>query len=229
MIKTAWELPIVDFEAELEKLLAGEQEPLPLFELAEVLAENRAVLEAVNKRQADVSLQVEEIYDLVKDADTRELQGVLNTERSRAQQLLGAAVGLSDLLEYFCVYAGQSGSAELEHQGRLLWQNSRRILEGCGITRLGEAGQPLDPALHTVQSVAASEFPRETVAQVLQSGYRYLGRVARKAVVVLSTGASPAATETETDTETEMEGVIVEDINTETEMEDTEYEQNCWD
>jgi molecular chaperone GrpE (heat shock protein) len=195
---------MVDFEAELKKLLKGEQEPLPEYDLVEVLAEGRNLLETLNKKQSDLSLQVEEIYDLAKEADTRELREALNAERGRVNQLLGSAVGLSDLLEHFCVYAGQSGSAELERQGRLLWQNSRLLLEDCGITRLGEAGQPLDPLLHTVQSAAASEFPREHIARVLQSGYRYMGMVLRKAVVVISTG----------------------DIHTETE--DTENEQNRW-
>jgi molecular chaperone GrpE (heat shock protein) len=183
---------MIDFEAELAKLLAGESEPLPQCELAEILAESRNLLEILNKRQADFSLQIEEVYDLAKDADTRELQGVLNAERGRSQQLLGAVVGLSDMLEHFCVYAEQSGSAELEHQGRLLWQNARRLLESCGIVRLGEAGQPLNPALHTVQSAVFSEFPKEYIVRVLQSGYLYPGMMLRKAVVVVSRGnASP--------------------------------------
>jgi molecular chaperone GrpE len=179
---------MVNFEAELEKLLAEEQEPLPCYELAEVLAEGRTLLEALNQKQADLSLQVEEIYDLAKEADARELREALNAEKGRVQGLLEAAVGLSDLLEHFCVYAGQSGNAELEHQGGLLWRNSQFLLESCEIFRLGEAGQRLDPALHTVQSAVASELPKEYVVQVLQSGYVYLGRVLRKAVVVVSSG-----------------------------------------
>jgi molecular chaperone GrpE len=207
---------MVDFEAELEKLLAGERQPLPQYELAEVLAEGRAFLEALNKKQAELSLQVEEIYDLAKEADARELREALNAERSRVHQLLEAAVGLSDMLEHFCVYAGQSGSAELEHQGRLLWQNSRLLLESCGIARLGEAGQSLDPALHTVQAALASEFPKEHIIQVLQSGYGYLGRLLRKAVVVVSRG--PA----DTGTEENREGT--DDEDTEREDEDIERE-----
>jgi molecular chaperone GrpE len=179
---------MVNFEAELEKLLAGEQEPLPQYELVEVLAEGQTLLEALNKKQADLSLQVEEIYDLAKEADARELREALNTERGQVQRLLEAAVGLSDILEHFCVYARQSGSAELEYQGRLLWQNSRLLLESCGIFRLGEVGQSLDPALHTVQAAIASELPKEYVVQVLQSGYGYLSRVLRKAIVIVSSG-----------------------------------------
>jgi molecular chaperone GrpE (heat shock protein) len=184
------EVYMVNFEAELEKLLAGEQEPLPRYELAEVLAGGRALLEALNKKHADLSLQVEEIYDLAKEADPRELREALDAEKGRVRQLLEAAAGLSDMLEHFCVYAGQSGSAELERQGRLLWRDSGLLLESCGIARFGEAGQTLDPALHTVHAAVASELPKEQIVQVLQSGYGYLGKVLRKAVVAVSKGGA---------------------------------------
>jgi molecular chaperone GrpE (heat shock protein) len=97
-------------------------------------------------------------------------------------------VGLCDILEDFCAYARQSGSGDLEHQARLLWKNSGALLEACGITRLGEEGQSLDPAIHRVQAAVPSELPREQVTQVLRSGYRYLGAIARRAVVVVSAG-----------------------------------------
>jgi molecular chaperone GrpE (heat shock protein) len=186
---------LVNFEAELEKLLIREQKPLPHYELTEaaaaereLLAMERELLAAVQKKQTDLSLQVEEIYDLVKEGDTRVLQEALDTEKGRTGQLALAAIGLCDMLEDFCAYARQSGNGDLEHQGLLLWKNSGALLESCGITRLGEEGQPLDPAIHTVQAAVASAFPREHVAQVLQSGYRYLGVVVRRAVVVLSAG-----------------------------------------
>jgi molecular chaperone GrpE (heat shock protein) len=179
---------MVNFEAELEKLLIQEQEPLPNYELAEFAAAERELLAAVQKKQTDLSLQVEEIYDLVKEGDTRVLQEALSAEKGRTGQLALAVIGLCDMLEDFCTYARQSGNGDLEHQGFLLWKNSGALLEGCGITRLGEEGQPLDPAIHRVQAAATSFFPREYVAQVLQSGYRYLGTVVRRAAVVLSTG-----------------------------------------
>ena len=204
----------MDFEVELEKLLAGEQEPLPRYELVEVLAESRTLLEALNKRQADLSLQVEEIYDLAKEADARELREALKAERGRLQQVLEAAVGLSDLLEHFRVYAGQSGSAELEHQGRLLWQDSRSLLESCGIVRLGEAGESLNPSLLTVQSALDSGFPKEQIIQVLQSGFAYFGSLLRKAVVVVSKGAP----------EQEQENTEVEDTTTKSIEEDLKNE-----
>jgi molecular chaperone GrpE (heat shock protein) len=178
----------VDFEAELEKLLAREGEPLPGSELVEFAAAEREFLTALNKKHTDLSLQVEEIYDLVKEGDTRVLQETLEAEQNRSGRLAGAAVGLCDLLEDFCAYARQSGSGDLEQEARLLWRNSGALLESCGITRLGEEGQPLDPAIHRVQAAVPSALPREHVTRVLQSGYRYLGAIVRRAVVVVSAG-----------------------------------------
>lgn len=180
----------MNFEAELEKLLAQEGEPLSASALAELAAAERELFTEMNKKSADLSLQLEEIYDLVKAGDTRILQEALETEKNRAGQLAAAVVGLCDILEDFCAYARQSGSGDLEHQARLLWKNSGTVLEGCGITRLGEEGECLDPAIHRVQEAVPSELPREHVTQVLQSGYRYLGNVARRAVVVVSSGNS---------------------------------------
>ncbi|MDR1047326.1 MAG: nucleotide exchange factor GrpE [Treponema sp.] len=199
---------MLDFEAELEKLLAGEQKPLPQYELTEVLSAGWTLLDSLNKKHADLSLQIEEIYDLTREADPRELREALNAERGRESQLLQTVVGLGDLLEHFCIYARQSGSVELERQASLLWQNSRNLLESSGFTRLGEGGECLDPALHSVQGAAASEFERERVIEVLQSGYSYMGMVLRKAAVIVSKG--------------------VNDNIQEEEEEENENEQNSW-
>jgi molecular chaperone GrpE (heat shock protein) len=186
---------MINFEVELNKLLARESEPLPQSELTELAAAERELLTALCKKNNDLSLQVEEIYDLVKEGDARVLQEALEAEKNRAGQLAGAAMGLCDLLEDFCAYARQSGRGDLEYQARLLWKNSNALLEGCGITRLGEEGQGLDPAIHTVQAAVPSDLPRECVTRVLRTGYRYLGAVVRRAVVVVSAG--PEETEQE--------------------------------
>jgi molecular chaperone GrpE (heat shock protein) len=178
---------MVNFETELEKLLAKEQEYLPQNELTELMAVNQNLLNALNKTQTDISLQVEEIYDMAKE-DTAGLRETLEAAKGRLNQLLSTTVGLCDLLEDFCAYAEQSGSGDLEHQGLLLWENAQILLENCGITRLGETGQPLEPGIHKVQAAAASPVPREHVARVLQSGYQYLGTLLRKAAVIVSTG-----------------------------------------
>jgi molecular chaperone GrpE (heat shock protein) len=155
----------------------------------------------LNKKHADLSLQIEEIYDLTREADPRELREALNVERVRESQLLQTVVGLSDLLEHFCIYARQSGSVELERQASLLWQNSQSLLDSSGFSRWGAGGECLDPALHSVQGAVASELERERVIEVLQSGYSYMGMVLRKAAVIVSKGIDDNIQEEENENE----------------------------
>jgi molecular chaperone GrpE (heat shock protein) len=216
---------MLDFENELEKLLAKEAEPFYESDLVNLALAERELLAALSRKQTDFSLQIEEIYDLVKDADTGIWKDALNTEKVRAAQLLRTALGLCDILEDFCTYSQRSGSEELVRGGALLWKNSGLLLENCGITRIGEAGQALDPALHTVQAGVDSPLPREQVVSVLQSGYRYLGAVLRKAVVIVSRGNFPAETKNEKIENDEIEDDETEDDETENdEIEDEETE-----
>jgi molecular chaperone GrpE (heat shock protein) len=181
-------MDMLDFKRELYNLLKQETQPLPKDELAEAAMTGQQILASLNKKQSELSLQVEEIYDIVGNTDVTALQNVVQSEKDRADTLAETVVGLCDILEDICAYARNSGDAELDRQTRMIWKNAGNLLENCGFVRLGEDGQPLDPEIHTVRSVAASPVPREHVAQVLQSGYRYLGKITRKATVILSEG-----------------------------------------
>jgi molecular chaperone GrpE (heat shock protein) len=184
---------MLNFEDELDKLLARETERLPCSEAAGLAAAGREFLAELHKKQTDLSLQVEEIYDLVKEQDTQGLRDTVDAERARANQLVFAAMGLSDLLEDFCIYAARSGSEELKHQAGLLWEHSGGILKGQGILRFGAAGELLNPQIHTVKASVDSDFPREQVVEVLQSGYAYQNRLLKKAAVVVSRGQAVEA------------------------------------
>jgi molecular chaperone GrpE (heat shock protein) len=175
-----------DFEAELAELLSREPGRLPREEFLEFATAGRELLAEFNKKQTDVSLQIEEIYDLVKEQDS--LRRSLEAEKAGTDRLVEAAVGLCDLLEDFCAYAERSGSEDLRHEAELLREHSGGILSGCGILRVGEPGQPLDPRIHTVKAGAESPLPREQVVRVLRSGYAYQGVLVRKAAVVVSRG-----------------------------------------
>jgi molecular chaperone GrpE (heat shock protein) len=157
-----------------------------------------------NKKQADVSLQVEEIYDLVKEQGA--LRDKVKAGEERGNQLVLAAIALCDLLEDFCVYARRSGSEELEHQAGLLWEHAGGILGDMGIIRFGESGQLLDPQIHTVKASAESPLPREHVVRALQSGYLYQNALIRKAAVVVSRGPEDENTDENNTDETNREG-----------------------
>jgi molecular chaperone GrpE (heat shock protein) len=188
---------MLNFETELNRLLSRETGALPQYEFAELADTARVFLAELDKKQTDVSLQIEEIYDLVKEQDTRNLWETLNAEKTRANHLVFAAISLSDLLEDFCVYARQSGSEELKHQARLLRENADGILSSRGIFRFGEEGDPLNPQIHTVKASAESPLPRERVVQVLQSGYLSQNVLLRKAAVVISRGQGDVVFTTE--------------------------------
>jgi molecular chaperone GrpE (heat shock protein) len=185
---------MIDFEAELNTLLSRETGMSPDHEAAALAAADWELLAELNKKQSDTSLQIEEIYDLVKEQVF--LRETAAAEKARADRLVLAAIGMADLLEDFCAYAGQSGRGELKHEAELLWEKAGGILSGCGILRFGEEGQPLNPRIHRVEASAESAVPREQVIRVLQSGYQYQDTRIRKAAVVVSRGredGEPAA------------------------------------
>jgi molecular chaperone GrpE (heat shock protein) len=185
---------VVNFEEELDKLLSREGGELPEYELMEFAALGQEFLSALNRKQTDVSLQIEEIYDLLKEQDTKLLQETLSAERGRSNRLALAAMGLCDLLEDFCAYARQSGSGELLHQAELLWNASGGLLSGCNLIRFGAEGEALNPGIHNVKAGVPSELPREQVVRVLQSGYVYRNVLVRKAAVVVSRGPEGGGT-----------------------------------
>ncbi|MHC6202657.1 nucleotide exchange factor GrpE [Breznakiellaceae bacterium SP9] len=146
------------------------------------------LLEELQKKQTDVSLQVEEIYDLVKEQNTRVLQEAVAAEKKRADTLALTAIALSDLLEDFYAYARQNSSEELRHQAEIVWNKSGQLLASNNLVRFGTEGEPLNPQIHTVQKGVDSPLPRETVLEILQSGYVYKNALVRKAAVVVSQG-----------------------------------------
>jgi molecular chaperone GrpE (heat shock protein) len=186
---------VLDFNAELEKLLSREEQMLPRYEFSELAAAGQQLLAELDRKQSDTSLQIEEIYDLVKEQ--RGLIDAMESEKAAKSQLVSAAVGITDLIEYFWAYARQSGSEDLKNQAGIMWQNAAALLSSCGIFRFGAAGEPLDPRIHTVKSSAASSVPHEHVAEVLQSGYAYQNSILRKAAVVVSLGQETAGNGTD--------------------------------
>ena len=177
---------MLDFEAELEKLLSRERDLLPQYEFAEVAAAGQRLFAELDRKQDAASLQIEEIYDLVKEQ--RALIETAARDRQEKDRLVTAAIGIADLIEYFRAYAEQNGDEALKAQARVMWQNTAGILANCGVFRFGKAGEPLDPQIHTVKASVESSFPYEYVTEVLQSGYTTQNRLLRKAAVVVSRG-----------------------------------------
>ncbi|MDR0671640.1 MAG: hypothetical protein LBF64_04930, partial [Oscillospiraceae bacterium] len=123
---------MLDFKEELNQLLGQETQPLPRDELAEMVSAGQRILASLGKKQTEISLQVEEIYDIVGHMDTAVLQEAMRSEKRRADMLVDAIMGLCDILEDFCAYAKGSEDAELDRQARVIWRNSTALLDHCG-------------------------------------------------------------------------------------------------
>ncbi len=183
---------MLDFKNELDKLLELEAEPLAKAPLEELARSQARLFMSLDKRQTDISLQVEEVYDIVRELDSSELRDSLKEEKKRSQTLLEALILMCDMLEDFYAFARKSGDEALLGQAGLMLKNADGLLQSRGITRFGETGQRLDPKIHSVRGTAASGIAKEHVAEVLQSGYYYMGDVIRKASVILSAGTEEA-------------------------------------
>ena len=171
----------MDFALELQKLLNEEEIPLqnPLEEIAK---SQLNMLEKVTKNSSEISLQVEEIYDIIKDSEENARE--IKNAAKREETLLGGFIAINDLLDSIIQYMPNTDMSHIKVI------NGRRdeVLSACGIEKTGFTGQKLEPKLHTVASAEQSEAPHETITQVLESGYTYRGNITRKATVIVSKG-----------------------------------------
>ena len=128
---------------------------------------------------SDLSLQVEEIYDLVKEND--ENVRAIKAGEKREQQLIDGISGLCEMVNAFLPH--------IPGHAAVVLAKKNEILQACGLTPIGRVGEKLAPALHTTHSAIYHEVPAETIVDVLESGFIYRGKVIKKAMVILSKGA----------------------------------------
>ena len=167
----------MDFAAELQ-LLLHEEEPPPIDPLTELALTQAGILDNIQKNNENLSLQVEEIYDIIKEADenAKELKNAVKRENA----LLSALVGLCDLLDSLLPYT--------QEHSQTIAAKKEEATDLCGLERLGLPGERMDPRLHTAASAEYSGAPPESIIRVLESGYAYRGKVIRKATVIISKG-----------------------------------------
>ena len=172
----------MNFAAELKKLLETEEFPPndPLTELARVQEE---MLDAIYKNNSGISLQVEEIYDIIKESDENVKE--VKSAAKRESALLGTLIVINDLLDSLLQHMQNSGAVHAEAVAAKMDE----ALNNCDLEKFGSLGQQLDPRFHTVASAENSDAPLESVIRVLENGYIYRGNVVRKATVNISKGS----------------------------------------
>ena len=151
-----------DFDLELNKLKSNvPPELIKPF----AIAQNDGVLAALSGKIDNLSLQVEEIYEIAENSNPD-------------SALLKTLINVLDLLEaYFAAY-------DIDGAGR---RKLREILNGGKIAEIGEAGERLNPDIHKVIGAEHAEgIAPEQVLQVVAPGYSYENKIIRKAKVVVS-------------------------------------------
>ena len=106
-----------------------------------------------------------------------------NRTAKEKESIYGDAVadtlrGLLPVLDSPCTDEEYKKGVELIYKG--LWD----VLAGQGVEEIAEAGVPFDPNLHNaVMHVEDDSLGKNTVAQVLQKGYRIGSKILRYAMV----------------------------------------------
>ena len=94
------------------------------------------------------------------------------------RELLPVLDNLQRALDSPCADEDYKKGAELTHKG--LWE----IMTGMGVEEIAATGVPFDPDIHNaVMHIEDDSLGKNTVAQVLQKGYRMGERILRYAMV----------------------------------------------
>ena len=151
-----------DFDLELNKLKSNiPRELIKPFDIAQ----SDEILSALSDKIENLSLQVEEIYEIIEN---NKPDGIL----------LKILINVLDLLEaYFAAY-------DADGAGR---RKLREILSEGKLAVIGKVGERLNPDIHKVISTAYAEgVAPEQVLQLVLPGYSYENKIIRKAQIVVS-------------------------------------------
>jgi molecular chaperone GrpE len=153
--------------------------------------ELRAKLQACEKtRDENLALAREERADF--ENYQKRSQRDLATERRYAQTpLAGDLLPALDNLERAIDAAQKAGESGALVQGVAMVQSQLLdVLRRHGVIRIEAQGQPFDTNLHqAIMEQPTSDFPPQTVLQVLEQGYRIHERVLRPARVIVARAA----------------------------------------
>jgi molecular chaperone GrpE (heat shock protein) len=171
----------MDFQTKLQKLIDEEISP-PLDPIIEIAKAQATLLGEIKKREENISLQVEEIYDIVKESDENALK-VKSLEKSKLL-LIESMVNIVDILDTVLSAAKKNDEPFIN----AITVKLEESLHACGLERLGVTGEHIDYRLHEVISAEFSSLPFETVIKVIRSGFCYNEKLVRKAAVIVSKG-----------------------------------------
>ena len=132
-----------------------------------------------NKELEDRHLRLMAEFGNYKNRVAKEKDNIYgDAEANTLQKLLPVLDNLERALESPCADEEYKKGVELIHKG--LWET----MTGMGVEEIAESGVPFDPGIHNaVMHIEDENLGKNTVAQVLQKGYRMGDRILRYAMV----------------------------------------------
>ncbi len=150
---------------------AGEAEP-----------DEKTELELANERLAELNdsyLRLRAEYDNFRKRSQKEREDIYPAATANA---LAKFLPVFDNIERAAAFP--HGADDFGKGFDLIHQSLNDTLGNMGVTQIGEAGEPFDPAVHhAVMHVDDESLGENVVAAVLQKGYKLGDRVIRVAMV----------------------------------------------
>lgn len=127
--------------------------------------------------------------DNLKKRHQRELE---NAHQYGLEKFVGELLGVWDSLELGYNAARENHDLDKLLEGtELTLKMLADAMAKFGVEQIDPAGEPFDPELHQAMGMLPREdLPANTVAEVIQKGYRLNGRLVRPALVMVSQAAS---------------------------------------
>jgi molecular chaperone GrpE len=140
----------------------------------------------------------EQLLRMAADYDNfrkRARRDVEEAERRVQESMVRTLLPAFDNLERALVHADSAQDVRSLVDGlKMVQRQLDDTLTGLGIERVASVGVAFDPGLHeAVQQVEHSSVPAGSIAVELQAGYTWKGRLVRPAMVVVSKGPGPGA------------------------------------
>ncbi|MEL7272273.1 MAG: nucleotide exchange factor GrpE [Pseudomonadota bacterium] len=196
-----------DLEAEEARLEAEEQAELEAAEAEEELEPKVAAdpndpaqiltvldkLKAENEELKDQTLRTVAEMDNLRKRTAREITDARTYAVTKfARDLLGVGDNLQRAIQAVTAEKRESGSEEFKAllEGvELTERELLKALDSAGVTKFNPQGEKFDPNLHqAMYEVPDTQAPNNSVAQVVQEGYKIGERVLRPAMVGVAKG-----------------------------------------
>lgn len=110
-------------------------------------------------------------------------------QRYGAERVLRDVVAVYDDVERALENLDQEREDPFAQGVRMVAERFRGVMQQHGVSEVSGAGEPFDPTIHeALQQIEDAAQPSNTVAQVLQKGYKLHERLLRPALVVVTKG-----------------------------------------